>query len=319
MSIKIDTFGESGVLRPEIKNFLDNLPPSDGELSPKEARKNIRKAILEEWSETGRPFMGTVTDTRIPSEEHTIPVRVYNPSKGEKLPILVFYHGGGWVICDLDTHDQMAKLLATHINAVVVSVDYRLAPEYNFSSGLQDCYDSLIWCKKNAEKFGADPTKIIVAGDSAGGNLAAATAILSGRKKEVKVSLQLLLFPVTDISSTERDSYRNYREGYMLTPEEMEWYKNHYISKEEDVTDPLVSPLLNKDFDNIAPACIVTGEYDILRDEAEEYARTLHRHGIPVQCTRYNGVIHGFLSMDKFVSGIETMYRTIGEQVRGML
>ncbi len=317
--MNIETIGESGVLRPEIRKFLDNLPSSEGDFSPKEARKNIRKAILEEWSELSRPFNGTVTHTRIPSEDHTIPVRVYKPDRGEKLPILNFYHGGGWVICDLDTHDQMAKLLAAHIPAVVVSVDYRLAPEYKFSSGLQDCYDSLVWCKENAERFGADPTKIIVAGDSAGGNLAAAATILSSRKKEVNVSLQLLLFPVIDISSTERDSYRNYRDGYMLTPEEMEWYRNHYISKEEDVTDPLVSPLLNENFDGMAAACIVTAEFDILRDEAEDYARKLHLHGISVRCTRYNGVIHGFLSMDKFVAGIDSMYRTIGEQVRGML
>lgn len=319
MSMKIEQIGESGVLRPEIKNFLDNLPLNEGTLTPKEARKNIRKTILGGWSETSRPFQGTVTDTRIASEEHSIPIRIYNPNKKEKLPILVFYHGGGWVICDLDTHDQMAKLLAAHIHAVVVSVDYRLAPEYKFSAGIQDCYNSLLWCKKNSEKFGADPTRIIVAGDSAGGNLAAAMAILAARKKEVNVSLQLLLFPVTDVSSTERASYQHYREGYMLTPGEMEWYRNHYISKEEDVTDPLVSPLLNNDFDSIAPACIVTAECDILRDEAEDYANKLHLHGVPVRCTRYNGVIHGFLSMDKFLAGIENMYRKIGEDVREML
>jgi acetyl esterase len=317
--MKIDTIGESGVLRPEIRKFLDDLPSGEEELSPKEARKNIRKAILEEWSELRRPFDGTVTDTRIPSKDHTIPVRVYKPDRGERLPILNFYHGGGWVICDLDTHDQMAKLLAAHIPAVVVSVDYRLAPEYPFPSGLQDCYESLIWCKKNAEKLGADPTKIVVGGDSAGGNLAAATAILSSRKKEVNVSLQLLLFPVIDISSTDRDSYRNYKDGYMLTSEEMAWYRNHYISKEEDVADPLVSPLHNENFDTLAAACIVTAEFDILRDEAEDYAKKLHLHGISVRCTRCNGVIHGFLSMDKFVAGIESMYRTIGEQVREML
>jgi acetyl esterase len=311
--MKVEQVGESGVLRPEVRKFLDKLPVEEEELSPAEARKAIRKSIREEWSDTHRPFRGEVTDTAIPGAEKSIHLRIYKPKNAAGEHLIVFFHGGGWVVCDLDTHDQMAKLLAEHTRAVVVSVDYRLAPEHKYPAGLDDCYDAFLWCRKNAPSMGARPSRVIVAGDSAGGNLAASVAIRSMREEGPTVALQLLFFPVTDVSSFDTPSYRQYRQGYMLTPQEMVWYRDHYLTDATEATDPLVSPLLYRDFNNFPPAYVVTAEFDILRDEGEQYARALARQGVPVECTRYNGVIHGFLTMDRLIVGVEDMYREIGE------
>jgi acetyl esterase len=316
--VRVQERGECGVLHPAVKRFLRNLEPDTRPAPVNEARDSVRKAILETWAGCSSVFEGEVTEEAVCTEGRRIPLRIYRHRGLCRSTVIVFCHGGGWMQCDLDTHDRMCRLLSALIPSLVVSVGYRLAPEAKHPAGLMDCYAALCWIADNSIRIGGDPVRIVLAGDSAGGNLAAATAILARDRGGPAVGGQLLFYPVTDVSSFERRSYRDYREGYMLTPEDMAWYRDLYVPDLPRTFDPLVSPLLCRDLSRLPAAHVVTAEFDILRDEGEQFAARLSDSGVPVTCTRYNGMIHGFLSMDGIIEEVEAVYREVAEQVRAL-
>lgn len=228
-----------------------------------------------------------------------VPVRLYRPNDRTDLGLLVYYHGGGWVLGGLESHDDVCRRLANAMGHAVLSVDYRLAPEHPFPAPLADSLNALRWAHDNASELGIDPTRIAVGGDSAGGNLAAVVAQL----RPVDLRHQMLIYPVTDARRGSQ-SYRDNAEGYRLTAASMKWFCDHYLSGghgSED--DPRVSPLCAPEsaLAGAPPALVITAEYDPLRDEGEEYARRLIAAGVPCTLTRYYGQIHGFFSMSAFV------------------
>jgi acetyl esterase len=282
-----------------------NIPPFNT-LTPTQARE-LMKGMAALTSEPEE--VANVENLTIPGPRGKIPVRIYTPEGDGPFPILVFFHGGGWVICDLDTHDNLCRSLANRVRCVVVSVDYRLAPEHKFPAAVEDAYAATQWVAHNAHRINGDPARIAVGGDSAGGNLAAVVAMMARDQDGPGLTYQLLIYPATDVSSNNTDSYQNYAEGYFLTKGDGEWFCTHYLNCEEDRLHHRASPLLALDLSGLPPALVITAEFDVLRDEGESYAKRLKKAGVPVKCTRYKGMIHGFMSMDKLLdqarNGIE--------------
>jgi len=279
-----------------------NMPPLHT-LTPAQAREMMRgMAAL-----SGEPeVVANVENLTIPGPGGQIPVRIYTPRGDSPFPILVFFHGGGWVICDLDTHDNLCRSLTNRACCVVVSVDYRLAPEHKFPAAVEDAYAATRWVANNAHRINGDPARIAVGGDSAGGNLAAVVAIMARDQDGPGLTYQLLIYPATDVSSANTDSHRNYADGYFLTRGDGEWFCGHYLNCEEDRLHHRVSPLLAPDLSGLPPALVITAEFDVLRDEGESYAKRLKKAGVSVKCTRYKGMIHGFMSMDGLLSQART-------------
>ncbi len=239
--------------------------------------------------------LARVENRRIPGPAGEIPVRIYTPEAKGPLPVLAFFHGGGWVIGSLDSHDALCRTLARAVPAIVVAVDYRLAPEHPFPAGVEDSYAALCWIAENAATFGGDPARLAVGGDSAGGNLSAAITLLARERGGPTIVHQLLIYPVTDLRG-DSASIRENAEGYFLTRGLMIWFGNHYIAAEHKLL-PHASPLLAPDLGGLPPATVITAEFDPLRDEGEAYAARLREYGVPVESTRYDGMIHGFITM----------------------
>lgn len=222
-------------------------------------------------------------------------IRIYRPKVAGRLPVTMFLHGGGFVICGLDTHDNICRCLAQRAETLVVSVEYRLAPEAKFPAAVEDSCAALAWLHKHAADIGGDVTRLAIAGDSAGGNLATVTAQWA-RQQGIELRQQLLFYPVIDCSCSSA-SYREFAEGYVLTAEMMRWFIGHYLPDAQSADDPRASPLQQKDLSGIAPATIFTAECDPLRDEGEAYAAALRKAGVEVNLQRWPGQIHGFASM----------------------
>ena len=265
--------------------------PPVHQVSPEQARANNRAR-----PRAPGPAVARVEDRRIPGPETEIPVRIYTPEGAGPFPALVWFHGGGWVVGDLESADATARYLTVWANCVVVSVDYRLAPETKFPGPAEDCYAATKWVAQNAASINVDPGRIAVGGDSAGGNLAAAISLMARDRGGPPLALQLLVYPVTDRDfSTE--SYIQNAEGYQLTRDSMVWYWEHYLKDDADAVNPYAAPLQAQDLRNLPPALVITAEYDPLRDEGEAYAHRLEAAGVNTTCTRYDGMIHGFFGM----------------------
>ena len=264
------------------------LPPSHT-LTPQEARANS-----DVKREPG-PEVARVEDRLIPGPGGPIPVRIYTPGEGNP-PVLVWFHGGGWVLGSLDTVDGTCRRLAKGANCAVVSVDYRLAPEAKFPAAAEDCYAATSWVASNAASLNADPARVAVGGDSAGGNLAAVTALMARDKGGPSLVFQLMVYPVIQ-RKFDTKSYLDNADGYRLTRQGMIWFWNHYLSDESEATNPYAAPIQAKDLAGLPPALIITAEFDPLRDEGEAYATRLQEAGVPTACTRYDGTIHLFFSM----------------------
>jgi acetyl esterase/lipase len=237
-----------------------------------------------------------VEDRLIPGPGGEIPVRIYHPSDAPQLPVLVWYHGGGWVVGTLDGSDHTCRELANAAGCIVVSVDYRLAPENKFPASPDDCEAAYYWVLENAGSFGGDERRVAVGGDSAGGNLA---AVVSLRAKEAGRPLpvfQLLVYPVTD-ADFQRASYVANAEGYVLTEAGMRWFWEQYVSSPSELLHPHAAVLRASDVTGLPAALVITAEFDPLRDEGEAYGEMLRQAGVPVTVTRYDGVIHGFYGM----------------------
>ncbi len=240
-----------------------------------------------------------VEDEIIKGRNGAIPIRLYFPQSEVNLPVIVYFHGGGFVIGNLDSHDKVCRRISRDNQAIVVAVDYRLAPEHKFPAAPKDCYDATKWVAENIEKYGGDPSRLVVMGDSAGGNLATVTAIQARDLGEPAIAFQVLVYPTTD-ARMRHPSIDSCAEGYILTKALMHWFLDHYMAKEADKVNPLMSPLLTSDLSNLPPALVQTAGYDPLQDEGKEYAEKLKAAGNEVFYTHYPDLIHTYFTMPKF-------------------
>jgi acetyl esterase len=291
-------------LDPQMKAILDQAAAAGGkpfhQLTPVEARQAIDSMFA---AFRGTPVeVGKVDDRTIAGPGGQIPVRIYRPAGAGPFGVLVYFHGGGWVIGNIETHDATCRQLTAGAGCVTVSVDYRLAPEHKFPAGPEDCYAATKWVAENASSLNVDPNRIAVGGDSAGGNLAAVVALMARDRGGPKLGFQLLVYPATDCAD-DTPSHREFAEvspDYILSRADMEWFWGHYLGP-NDRTNPTACPALAKSFTNLPPAFVVIAEVDPLRDEGEAYAEALRRAGIKVRVKRYNGVCHGFFSMSSMI------------------
>jgi len=303
-------------LDPEAKMLLEQMTtvvrPFD-ELSVVEARAAI--ATLSAAAGEGEA-VARVENRTVPGPRGEIPIRVYTPEGRAPFPVLVYFHGGGWVIGNLETHDGVCRHLANAAGAVVVSVDYRLAPEHPFPASGEDAYAATRWVAANAAVIGGDAKRIAVGGDSAGGNLAAVVSLMARDRGGPPIVFQLLVYPVTDVPSANTLSYRENAEGYFLTAKMMHWFWNHYCGKNPELSDPYLCPLRARDLKRLPPALVITAEFDPLRDEGEAYAARLREAGVPATSKRYPGMIHGFFGMGALLTQARAATKEAAEALR---
>jgi acetyl esterase len=288
-------------LDPEAQALVDamaklNLKPFE-DSTPEEARELMRSrtAGLGPVAE-----VAAVSEHRVPVAGGEISVRLYSPGGAGPHPALVFYHGGGWVIGDLYTHDGLCRALTNAAGCIVASVDYRLAPESKYPVAAEDSYAALGWVAANAARLGIDSRRVAVGGDSAGGNLAAVVALMARDRKGPALVCQALIYPVTD-HALDTPSYHENATGYVLTREGMRWFWNHYLARDEQGREPFASPLRAPSLAGLPPALVITAACDPLRDEGEAYAARLRDAGVPVTLTRYDGMFHGFMRLTRFL------------------
>jgi acetyl esterase len=282
--------------------LLDAEAGSVGELRALSARERELMAAP--------PPVASVRDLEIEGPAGRIPLRIYRPAGEPPLRTILFAHGGGWVVGTLDHADVDCRCLALDTGSVLVSVGYRLAPEHPFPAGLVDAFAAAEWLAVEAAGLGGDPDRIAVAGDSAGGNLAAALCLLSARRGGPRFAHQLLVYPITD-HSFDTSSYRRFAEGYWLEREAMRWFWELYVGDTGRAADPLASVLRAPDLRGLPPATIVTAGCDVLRDEGEAYGARLREAGVPVDVRRYPGQIHGFWSC----GGVTSLPREVNAEV----
>jgi acetyl esterase len=291
------------VLAPEMQALVrlaslarDESASAYGKLTPSQARARIRAgAAAAAGPKQAQP---AVEDLAIPGPAGTIQARFYEPPGAglENRPLIVYFHGGGWTIGDLDTCDSVCRFLALEVPATVLSVDYRLAPEHPFPAAIEDALAAFHWAAAGSARLGVDPSRIAVAGDSAGGNLAAAVSLLARNGDGPGPAMQALIYPVTDAVGGQR-SRDEFAKGFLLTKADMDWFERHYLPPGTDHADPRVSMLRADDLSGLPPAYVATAGFDPLRDEGEAYAARMQEAGIRVALRRHPGLIHGFANM----------------------
>lgn len=308
-------------LDPNMKNLLDSMEamgaPPIHTLSVADARASMDAmvAMMGQGED-----VASVEDRTIAAGDHTLPVRIYRPDGlGEgPAPALVFYHGGGFVLGGLDSHDRDCRALANRGRCVVIAVDYRLAPEHPFPAAAEDAQAALQYVVAHADELGVDPSRLAVGGDSAGGNLAAVAAI-AARDAGISLRFQLLIYPAVDgenesvyPSRTENGS------GYMLDQDAIDWFMDHYFP-EGTTIDWRAAPMQASSHEGVAPALVITAEFDPLRDEGEAYATRLESAGVPAKASRYDGLIHGFFGMGPLVPAADAAVDEAGAALRSAL
>jgi acetyl esterase len=284
-------------LDPQVKIILEEdaakVLPTLVEHSPVEARKK-----MAELAPPVDPLLmvDRVEDRRIMCPEGDIPMRLYYPEGNPPYPVLVYFHGGGWVIGDLDSHHAICHAISKTAGCLVSAVDYRLAPEHPYPAPVEDAYSATCWVAENAEAIQADAGRIAVGGDSAGGTQATVAAMMARDRNGPQIALQVLIYPITDYHF-ETSSYLKNADGYMLTRELMIWFWKHYLENDEIAGHPYVSPLRADNLGKLPDALVLTAQYDPLCDEGQAYARRLQEAGVNVKLTHYDGMIHGFFKM----------------------
>ncbi|KUL35014.1 hypothetical protein ADL22_28790 [Streptomyces sp. NRRL F-4489] len=309
-------------LSPAARRIVDAMAagfpdPADGPLDAGALRRASRAAPPE-------PGAGGVTaaDRTVPGPPGApaVPVRIYQPgapAAGPR-PLIVFCHGGGWVLCDLDTHDGLCRELARRAGAVVVSVDYRRAPEHRFPAAAEDAYEVTRWAAARAAELGCDPDRVAVAGDSSGGNLAAAVTLMARDRGGPPLAAQLLVYPVLD-HRLQGASATAYATGFFHTTAHMRWYWDQYLGPDGDRDHPYASPGLAGDLSGLPPALLVLPECDPLRDEGRAYGRALRASGVPVRVDEHPGTFHGFLGAAGALPAADTALDAIGDWLAGTL
>jgi acetyl esterase len=307
-------------LHPQAQTMLDVMREFGLVIDESTDPIAIRHAI-EEFAKAGRAAaepVAYVEDRAVPGPAGEIPVRAYRPSDEALLPVLVWFHGGGWTIGSLETHDLTCRSLANAVGCIVVSVDYRLAPEHKFPSAADDAFAATQWVEDHAGELGGDPNRIAVGGDSAGGNLAAVVSLLAREAGGPDLRFELLVYPVTD-HEFESPSMHENATGYFLELESMRWFYNQYLRDERDGADWRFSPARADDLSGLPPAFVLTAEFDPLRDQGEAYARRLEAAGVPVEARRYDGVFHGFFGMRDLMDPAQQAFDDVTKALRRAL
>lgn len=308
-------------LDPQAKDFLDRLaqaqlpPIQEQTVAQARAQMNLSTQFLGSL-----PRVAGVQDRRIPGPGDEIRVRIITPERAGPgpLPVLLYFHGGGWVLGNLESHEGVCRAIANAAGLIVVVVDYRLAPEHRFPAAVEDAYAAAVWAAAHVGEFGGDPARVAVGGDSAGGNLAAVACLMARDRGGPRVAFQLLIYPITDYN-LHNTSYRQFAEGYFLTRGEMAWYWEHYVPKLDDRWHPHASPCQATDRSGLPSALVITAGFDVLRDEGEHYAHQLQSAGVAVKISRYEGMIHGFIRRYPFFDQGKAAIEEIGRSLRQAL
>ena len=292
---------KDGKLDEQVRSLLSELSKTESIpmrlQKPEEVRAN--SSIINWMKERGKPFK--VDNITIPGKESNIPIRIYSPSGKGPFPVLVYFHGGGWVFGSLDEADHICSSFSNEIPAIVVSVDYRLSPENKFPCAIEDAYASILWIEKEISKYNGDPNIIGVAGESAGANIATVVCQMLRDVNGPQICYQLLICPWVDLVHFDTNSYRLFGEGIWLSKTSIEYYRDQYLQNVEQAKEYHVSPLVADNLQNLPPAHIITAEFDVLRDEGEAYAKGLLEAGNNITYKRYGGMIHSFIVLNKVI------------------
>lgn len=307
-------------LSPELANMLRAIEaankPAVWELTPQQARPGVKEALRVMADPPGPIYR--VEDRTISSTGGSLVIRIYTPREvagAESLPVLVYFHGGGWVLGDLDTHDGICRFFAREAHCIVVAVDYRLAPEHPFPAAVEDARSATLWCISHAEEVGGDPKRVAMGGDSAGGTLAAVTAQQMRAEPPPQPMFQLLIYPLMDMDAPFPSRSR-FAKGYFLEQEDLLWTRQHYLQDGASAHDVRVSPGLAEDLRGLPPALIVTAGFDPLLDEALDYAQRLRQAGVPVEYACYEDMIHAFISMTRVTPRATEALRNCAQTLR---
>ena len=301
---------------PAIQQVLDGVAAMPGATALEEMSPSEVRSLMDQMAAI---FSGPEVDTEdrtIPGPSGDIPVRIYRPEGDGPFPVVVFFHGGGFVIGSIASHDAICRSLCQKSGAVFISVEYRLAPEHPFPAAPEDCYAATMWVSEHGAELGVNPSRLAVVGDSAGGNLAAVVCLMAKERGGPPIAFQALVYPVTD--HVETASRAANAEGYLLTTAAMDWFIDHYAD-DEARKNPWCAPLRAMDLGGLPSALVVTAEYDPLRDEGEAYGRRLQEASVPVSVSRYEGMVHGFLSMTALVPKAVDAEDEVAQALRRML
>jgi acetyl esterase len=312
-----ETTGERDWLDPEAVQLLEMLQgmpaPDPGDVAGWREMLRLAAPLAGEAEPIAH-----VEDRTIPGPAGAIPVRIYRPSDAPSLPCLVYYHGGGWTIGDLDMADAPLRMLANASGWMVMSVDYRLAPENPFPAAVEDAFAAVKWAAEHSAEIGADPARIAVGGDSAGGNLSAVVCQLAREAGGPGIVLQALIYPATDLAAAT-DSWRKYGDkNYILTQEHLDLFTSAYLPHGTDRKDPRISPMRADELAGLPRALVITAEFDPLRDEGEAYAARLRESGVPVRLTRYDGMVHGFMTLGGVLHAGGVAIREIAGELKNL-
>ena len=306
-------------LLPEIRALLDQMDARGRPPLHRQAVAQARAFYVEDSPDLIGPaaVVASVAGRVVPGPAGDLQVRVYTPEGEPPFPIVVWFHGGGWVVGTLDTYDPLCRALAAAVPAVVVSVDYRLAPEHPYPAAVEDAYAATAWASRNAAALGGAQRRLAVAGDSAGGNLAAAVALGARDRGGPAIAFQLLVYPVLDAAG-DTGSWAEFAEGHYLTAAGMRWYWDHYLAG-ADGGAPDASPLRAAFVGGLPPALVIGADHDILRDEGEAYADRLRDAGVDATATRYPGVVHGFFRWRAVTAAADTALQEAAAALRSAL
>ncbi len=256
--------------------------------------------------------VGEVRDLTLPGPAGDLPARLYHPSGEGPFPVLLYLFGGGWTLGSLETCDGVCRQLCADTSCLVMSVQYRRAPEDRFPSAPEDCYAAAAWLAENAALLGGDPQRLAIGGDSAGGNLSAAVTLMARERGGPSLACQVLVYPNTDYRA-DTSSRREIDDPAMFNRHSVDWYWGHYLTDAKDGDNPFASPLRAASMRNLPPALVISAEYDPLRDEAEAYAHRMQADGVPVTLTRYDGMVHGFFTMSGILDDARKALRQVSE------
>jgi len=301
--------------RAVLESAARSAAPAPGSFGVAEARRLYRESRL--GLAPPPVAVDEARDFSLPGAAGAVKARYYRPlgeKPGDPLPAVVYFHGGGWTCGDLDTHDSVCRGIAVHGRCAVVAVDYRMGPEHKFPAAVEDAVEAVRWVRANAALFGIDAARLVVAGESAGGNLAAVAAIAL-RDSGPALAMQVLVYPVTD-QAADTDSLKRFASGYSLTRELLRWYQNQYLRDDRDRDDWRASPLRAKDLSRLPPAYVVTAGFDPLLDEGKAYADRLAQSGVSVVYECFEGQIHGFLPLGGAIAAARHAHYRIGQMVR---
>jgi acetyl esterase len=289
-------------LHPEARFFVEAIHSQNKTQAPciDQTRKNL--LLLCKATSSKRVEVRETREFILRQNTHEYKIRAYYPFLDTPLPLMLFFHGGAFLCGNLDTHDHLCRRICTSAHVIVLSVDYRLAPENKFPAALEDAYQALLWVFDNASKIEGNNKRIIACGDSAGGNISAVLCQMTRDRKGPELFFQILINPACDFYQRDKESYHKYGKGYPLSKEDIEWGIHQYLDDVELLKNPYVSPLMAKDFTGLPDALVISSEFDILRDEAEAYAEKLRAGGAQVILKRFDGMIHDFILYERILS-----------------